>query len=66
MGNGDPIVIQSNRHGRRRPARTAIGESDYRSTRALKNSLFYYQRSPSFCERDPSADIQGDEMQVRL
>lgn len=31
-----------------------------RMARKLETSLFYYQRSPNFCERDLSADIQGE------
>lgn len=57
MGNGEPI-IQPNLSGRRRPPRKAMNQ--YRSKIALENTLFYYQRSPTFCERDPSADIQGE------
>lgn len=30
-----------------------------RMARKLETSLFYYQRSPNFCERDLGADIQG-------
>lgn len=68
MGNGEPIIQPLKRGGRRRhmmnnnarPPRKAIGK--HRSKKALENSLFYYQRSPTFCERDPSADIQGEEL----
>lgn len=31
-----------------------------RMARKLETSLFYYQRSPNFCERDLGADIQGE------
>ncbi|XP_076750756.1 wnt oncogene analog 10 [Xylocopa sonorina] len=30
-----------------------------RRPRELAKQLFYYQKSPNFCERDPSADIPG-------
>lgn len=26
----------------------------------MENSLFYYQRSPNFCERDQTSDIPGE------
>lgn len=62
LGNGEPI-IQTRKYGRRRhennvrPPRKAFNK--FHSKKSLENSLFYYQRSPTFCERDPSADIQG-------
>lgn len=34
-----------------------------RMARKLETSLFYYQRSPNFCERDLGADIQGEYAQ---
>lgn len=58
MGNGEPI-IQPNLSGRRRLPRKTMNQ--HRSKIALENTLFYYQRSPTFCERDPSADIQGED-----
>lgn len=56
---GEPI-IQPNRSGRRRLSRKAMDQ--HRSENKLENTLFYYQSSPTFCERDPSADIQGEAM----
>lgn len=32
----------------------------------LENSLFYYQRSPNFCEKDSSSDIQGSCINLNL
>lgn len=62
LGNGEPI-IQAHRYGRIRngnnvrPPRKAFGRQ--LSKRSMESSLFYYQRSPTFCERDPTSDIQG-------
>lgn len=36
-----------------------IEKGEKRSIGSLETSLFYYQRSPNFCDRDLSADIQG-------
>ncbi|XP_050583916.1 protein Wnt-10b [Bombus affinis] len=35
------------------------GAGRKRRPRDLAKQLFYYQKSPNFCERDPSADIPG-------
>lgn len=35
------------------------GNGRKRRPRDLAKQLFYYQKSPNFCERDPSADITG-------
>ncbi|XP_065355348.1 protein Wnt-10b [Calliphora vicina] len=44
-----------------RPSNTKVNteKNAQRSARKLETSLFYYQRSPNFCEKDPSADILG-------
>lgn len=49
------------RHGER-PSNTKanLEKNAQKSARKLETSLFYYQRSPNFCEKDPSADILGE------
>ncbi|XP_031623302.1 protein Wnt-10a [Contarinia nasturtii] len=67
MGNGEAL-IPSNRFGGKHRSRNAIRSprkifnkhSSMRSSeKANENTLFYYQRSPTFCDRDPLADIHG-------
>lgn len=68
MGNGSPLIIAktSNKHksqfrnGRRLPRKTARNKhKKVVDLHKLENSLFYYQRSPNFCDKDSSSDIQG-------
>ncbi|XP_037957523.1 protein Wnt-10a, partial [Teleopsis dalmanni] len=74
LGNGEPIVVlkrspklinaatsseQNRKQHERLLRRITKLKSAMRSARKLKASLFYYQRSPDFCERDLNADIQG-------
>ncbi|XP_055918641.1 protein Wnt-10b [Eupeodes corollae] len=71
LGNGEPIVVlkrsrnkksnmgNSNERSERPQRKPQQDKSTVRSLRKLENALFYYQRSPNFCERDLSADIQG-------
>ncbi len=67
MGNGSPLIIAkaSNKH---RSQSRNVGRLPRKIVRkhrkgvdlhTMENSLFYYQRSPNFCDRDPSSDIQG-------
>ncbi|XP_049306491.1 protein Wnt-10b [Bactrocera dorsalis] len=54
------IKQADNRERNIRPIRKMKMEiNEKRSAGYLETSLFYYQRSPNFCERDLSADIQG-------
>lgn len=43
----DPLIVEGGNWKKKRKNR-------------LENSLFYYQRSPNFCERDQSSDILGE------
>lgn len=66
MGNGSPLIIaksskkhkSSSRKVGRLPRKTRKHKKVVDLQR-MENSLFYYQRSPNFCDRDPSSDIQG-------
>lgn len=50
-----------------RPVRKIkIEKNEKRLASSLLTSLFYYQRSPNFCERDLNADIQGKLLLVYL
>lgn len=70
MGNGAPLIISKKvkshklkyvtEGGRGRVPRRAQNISKLMKTKKLENSLFYYQRSPNFCDKDPSSDIQGN------
>ncbi|XP_058977366.1 protein Wnt-10b [Musca domestica] len=55
-GNGERT---GERHERPSNAKSNTEKNAQRSARKLETSLFYYQRSPNFCEKDPSADILG-------
>ncbi|XP_013108135.2 protein Wnt-10b [Stomoxys calcitrans] len=55
-GNGERT---NERHERPSNAKSSTEKNAQRSARKLETSLFYYQRSPNFCEKDPSADILG-------
>ncbi|XP_075151230.1 wnt oncogene analog 10 [Haematobia irritans] len=55
-GNGERT---NERHERPSNAKSSTEKNAQRSARKLETSLFYYQRSPNFCEKDPTADILG-------
>lgn len=67
MGNGSPLIIaktsnkrkSQSRKGRRLPRKTAHKHKKVVDIQKMENALFYYQRSPNFCDKDPSSDIQG-------
>lgn len=64
MGNGSPLIIsKGNRKHKSRNAgrlpRKIRKHKKVRDLQKMENSLFYYQRSPNFCDKDPSSDIQG-------
>ncbi|XP_037882219.1 protein Wnt-10b [Glossina fuscipes] len=58
--NGATNTERSNeRHERPTNRKSNTDKYAQRQARKLETSLFYYQRSPNFCEKDPSADILG-------
>lgn len=65
MGNGQPLVILKKRPNKRahsknvRPPRRTSDDSGFKKERKLQSTLFYYQRSPNFCDKDISSDIPG-------
>ncbi|KAG4065433.1 hypothetical protein HA402_002831 [Bradysia odoriphaga] len=66
MGNGSPIIISKRtrkKHKSRNvghlPRKTVRKYKKVGDLQKMENSLFYYQRSPNFCDKDPSSDIQG-------
>lgn len=66
MGNGEALIPSNrvgkhrNRNSNRSPRKTSSKHSTIHfNEKSLENTLFYYQRSPTFCERDPIADIHG-------
>lgn len=67
MGNGSPLIIAktSNKHrsqsrnGGRLPRKIIRKHKKIVDLQKMENSLFYYQRSPNFCDKDISSDIQG-------
>lgn len=64
MGNGDPfstnrLAKQRNKNNIRSPRKIFNKHATPFNQNALENSLFYYQRSPTFCDRDPISDIHG-------
>ena len=66
FGNGPPMVVYKKpkrKKGKlkfnRTPRRSEDQQNYVRDNRKLENSLFYYQRSPNFCERDQQSDIPG-------
>lgn len=64
IGSGSPLIISKNSIGRKpkhknRSPRKALNRKKMFHINKLENSLFYYQRSPNFCDRDPSSDIPG-------
>lgn len=66
MANGEALIT-SNRAGKQRNRNTIRSprkifnkhSSKQFNEKSLENTLFYYQRSPTFCDRDPSADVHG-------
>lgn len=64
MGSGSLLIISQNRNSHkskyknRRPPRKT-NKKKILNPDKLENSLFYYERSPNFCDRDPSSDIPG-------
>lgn len=56
-----PKKRKSTRHRPARPIQSNKGAGDWKKKKKnrLENSLFYYQRSPNFCERDQTSDILG-------
>lgn len=69
MGNGRPsgpsnrLSKQRHRNNLRSPRkifnRNALHTIPANNQKSIENSLLYYQRSPTFCERDSMSDIQG-------
>uniref|UniRef100_A0A1B0FD09 Protein Wnt n=1 Tax=Glossina morsitans morsitans TaxID=37546 RepID=A0A1B0FD09_GLOMM len=58
--NGATNTERSNeRHERPTNRKSNTDKYAQRQARKLETSLFYYQRSPNFCEKDPTADILG-------
>lgn len=62
MGNSEPIIVPKRaakhfNNNNLRPPRKVMHKNHKKT---LENSLFYYQRSPTFCDRDPTSDIQGE------
>lgn len=73
LGNGPPMIVYRKpkkrkhvpnlRPPRRQPREQQLAPVGNRlgapTNRKLENALFYYQRSPNFCERDQISDIPG-------
>lgn len=69
MGRGAPLIISKKNNRahkskyitieRARQLRRTLSVNQLSRIKKLENSLLYYQRSPNFCERDPTTDIQG-------
>ncbi|XP_058452542.1 protein Wnt-10a [Malaya genurostris] len=69
LGNGPPMIVyhkpkkRKHTHNIRPPRRTKdkphLLVPINRTNRKMENALFYYQRSPNFCERDQISDIPG-------
>lgn len=73
LGNGPPMIVyhkpKKRKHVKnvRPPRRTKDKQGQQqrqllpinRANRKMENALFYYQRSPNFCERDQVSDIPG-------
>lgn len=74
MGRGAPLIIsKKNNRARKskyvtiesaRQLRRTLSVNQLSRIKKLENSLFYYQRSPNFCERDPTSDIQGNSCAI--
>lgn len=68
MGNGEALLPSKNFGNlRSRKANLFSNKMNYKhlsmrfKAKLHENTLFYYQRSPSFCDRDFSSDISGTE-----
>lgn len=76
LGNGPPMIVyhkpKKRKHVKnmRPPRRTKDKQGQQgqrqllpvsRGNRKMENALFYYQRSPNFCERDQVSDIPGKQ-----
>ncbi|XP_029727210.1 protein Wnt-10a [Aedes albopictus] len=75
LGNGPPMIVYHKPKKRKhvnnvRPPRRTKDKGQHqqqqrqlipvsRTNRKMENALFYYQRSPNFCERDQVSDIPG-------
>ncbi|XP_055547912.1 protein Wnt-10b [Wyeomyia smithii] len=69
FGNGPPMIVYHKPKKRKhalnlRPPRRTKDKPHQmvpinRANRKMENALFYYQRSPNFCERDHISDIPG-------
>lgn len=69
MGNGEALIPSNrmggagkhrNRNSNRSPRKIFTKHATARfNEKSLENTLFYYQRSPTFCERDLMSDIHG-------
>lgn len=59
--NSSTKIKQADNRERNEPPirKMKMEKNEKRSAGSLETSLFYYQRSPNFCERDLNADIQG-------
>lgn len=65
QGNGPPVVVakkirkarkNNKKHDRAQPVQPF---SQLDKTKRMEAALFYYQRSPNFCDKDQSSDIPG-------
>lgn len=62
VGNGPPVVVVKKiRKARKNRKNEKSGRSfsQLERNKRLEAALFYYQRSPNFCDRDQSSDIPG-------
>ena len=66
------LIINSNQFGQRKAKHTNnsyISKKSYKeqilNEEPNEKSLFYYQRSPNFCEADSSFDIPGNKTYTR-
>nr|UTS77835.1 Wnt10 [Laodelphax striatellus] len=57
LGNGSPLLLRDSK--RRRPRWRRLKKRPKKRRRDMSLELFYYQRSPNFCERDATLDIAG-------
>ncbi len=65
VGNGSPLIVESQGFERSRRSRSQK-RRNRRKRKRMKNvdrdlslDLLYYQKSPNFCEKDPSVDFPG-------
>ena len=61
LGNGSPLLLDRPNRRRSRPRQRPRPRrrTKPRRPRELALDLLYYQRSPNFCEKDPSVDFPG-------